>query len=147
MPILAALRAYRSQLQDQLELVDEAIENHLRLADQAGASEGGALLDGQLRSVSSVSQMPQAVPDRGKTARVRGVLAAVREIVEEFSGPFDKNDIRAKLRARDSHLADSVSPANLRNTLRILAKKGDIEVQIDATSRTCAKYVSKRTAA
>jgi hypothetical protein len=126
-----------------LDLVDAVIENFRKLAD-VDAPEGGAAVT-QLSSVPSVS--PRVVPHISKPARVRGVLAAVREIVEEFAGPFDKNDIMEKLKARDAQLANSVSPANLRNTLRILAKSGEITVRVDATSTTCAKYVGKRTAA
>lgn len=142
----ANLKAYRDQLQRQLDLVDDLLANFDRIAGVSdNAFESTASAGANLRSVPASE--PRLVARIEKQPRVRGVLAAVREIVEGFSGPFDKNDVMAKLREKDSDLAASVSPGNLRNTLRLLAKNGDIKVQIDATSTTCAKYVTKRTAA
>jgi hypothetical protein len=142
----ASLQAYRDQLLRQMDLVDSLIENFYKLA---GAADSDLLSTAvtSLRAVPSAPQQMFTVPTATRQPRVRGVLAAVREIVEEMPGSFDKNDIMAKLKERDPDLAANTSAANLRNTLRILAKSGDITVQVNATSTTCAQYVSKRAAA
>lgn len=138
------LEAYKRQLLDQLDFVEGMLENFNRLAGEIDDPSGhvGSTV-APLRSVSSISQKSRI----NRPPRVRGVLAAVKDILENLPGPFDKNDIMAKLKDKDPDLAARLSPANLRNTLRSLAKSGYIEVQIDATSTTCAKYVSKRVAA
>lgn len=143
----ANLQAYKNKLLQQLDLVDGLLDNFDRIAGVADDAFEPARAAAALRAVPDVSQPMFEFGGANKQRRVRGVLAAVREIVEELSGPFDKNDVMAKLRERHPELARSVSPANLRNTLRLLAKNGDIDRQTDATSTTCATYVSKRTAA
>ena len=138
------LEAYKGRLLDQLDFVDGMLENFNKLAGMTDdPSEHGGSTVATLRSVSSISQKSRV----SRPPRVRGVLAAVKDILENLPGPFDKNDVMAKLKDKDPELAAKLSPANLRNTLRSLAKSGYIEVQIDATSTSCAKYVSKRVAA
>jgi hypothetical protein len=145
----ASLQAYRDQLQNQLDLVYAMLDNFNRLAGvPSDTLDLGAPSGTGLRAVPSTSQQVFTIPASGtKQPRVRGVLAAVREIVDDLTGPFDKNDIMAKLREKDSEFAAIVTTANLRNTLRLLSKTGEIEVQVDATSKSCAKYVRKRAAA
>jgi hypothetical protein len=144
----ANLQAYKDKLLQQLDLVDGLLDNFDRIAGVADdAFESARVTGAALRAVPDISQPMLEFGGANRQRRVRGVLAAVREIVQDLSGPFDKNQVRAKLTEKDPDLAASVSPANLRNTLRLLAKNGDITVQTDATSTTCAKYVSKRTAA
>ncbi len=142
-----SLQDYRNLLQEQLDIADAMLENFSKLAEMAVAFEGAGTPVAQFSSGPSLSAHPHAVPSVRKQPRIRGVLAAVREIVEDLSGPFDKNDVMALLKEKDSDLAANVSPSNLRNTLRILARKGHIKVQLDATSKTCATYVSRRAVA
>jgi len=150
-----SLEAYKRLLLEQLELTDSMIRNLDKVggADVAESVtpmpttsdtpvEHGAFKVVPGGSVSNISRS-----SRVSQPRVRGVLAAVKQIVQDLPGPFDKNDIIARLRERDSELAVNISPANLRNTLRLLAKSGYIQVQIDATSTSCAKYTKKRVAA
>lgn len=137
------LEAYKRRLLDQLDFVEGMLENFNELGgmtDDTSEHRGSPVAP--LRSVSNISQKSRV----NRPPRVRGVLAAVKDILENLPGLFDKNDIMAKLKDKDPKLAAKLSPANLRNTLRSLAKSGYIEVQIDATSTRCAKYV-KRVAA
>jgi hypothetical protein len=140
------LLAFKRDLVEQLEIVDAMLDGLDRLA-RMNQSEPFTISAASPAPVSSIVQHAQAVGSPSKQQRVRGVLTAVREVVQELQGPFDKNDIMAKLKEKHPKLAAKVSSANLRNTLRLLGKKGDIKVEVDATSVTCAKYVSKRVAA
>jgi hypothetical protein len=146
--IKSNLQAYRRQLEEQLALVDEVLRNFDRIAGVSSDLFEPAIGAGvsPLRSVPNPFQ-PQAVPNARKQTRVRGVLAAVREIIEELAGPFDKNDLLTRLKDKDADLADNISPANMRNTLRILTRQNVIQVQTEATSTKCARYIVTRTAA
>jgi len=90
---------------------------------------------------SSATAELKLVPRRFHLRRVRGVLAATKEVVAELSEPFDKNDVMIKLRSRDLEFARKISAENLRNALRLLAQEGTIEIHTAATSTSCAKYV------
>jgi len=146
--IKSNLEAYRRQLEEQLTLVDALLRNFDRIAGVPSDLFEPEIGSGvsPLRSVPNPFQ-PQAVPNVRKQTRVRGVLAAVKEIIEELAEPFDKNDLMARLKDRDADLAANISTANLRNTLRILTRQGVIRVQTEATSTKCARYIAKRTAA
>ena len=141
-----ALLAFKQELLEQVESVDALLEGLDRMA-RRNDSQPVAISVGSLAAVSSITQHGQAVRRVPKQQRVRGVLSAVREVVQGLREPFDKNDIMLKLKEKHPELAANVSAANLRNTLRLLSKNGDIKVEVDATSVTCAKYVCKRVAA
>jgi len=77
-----------------------------------------------------------------KPKRVRGVLAAARKAIEELSGPFDKNQLLAKMMEMDEEFAHKkITGSNIRNALRLLMQDGVIKVESEATARTRAKYV------
>src|SRR6185437_13669607 len=103
-------------LVDQLEIVDGMLDGLSRLALR---NEAGPLVISAAPPavVASINRHADAAGEATTQKRVRGVLAAVREIVQELQGPFDKNDVMAKLSERDPKLAAKVSTANLRNAL------------------------------
>jgi hypothetical protein len=77
-----------------------------------------------------------------KQPRVRGVLAAARKAIDQLTGPFDKNQLLAKLVEIDEEFAHKkITGANIRNALRLLTQDGVIKVESKATATTCAKYV------
>ena len=77
-----------------------------------------------------------------KPKRVRGVLAAARRAIEQFSGPFDKNQLLEKLVEIDEEFAHKkITGSNIRNALRSLTQDGVIKVESEATATSCAKYV------
>src|SRR6185295_7971302 len=104
METLAALRAYRKRLKAQLDRVDQVLAYYDDKVSEAKTSKGKKAA--KIASVPTVPRHPRAVPDLeiDIRKRVRGVLAAVREIVQEFQGPFDKNDVMAQLKVRDPDL-------------------------------------------
>jgi hypothetical protein len=74
--------------------------------------------------------------------RVRGVLAAARKAIEQISGPFDKNQLLAKLVEMDEEFAHKkITGSNIRNALRLLTQDGVIKVESEATATSCARYV------
>ena len=77
-------------------------------------SEHGGSTVPPLRSVSSISDKSRD----NRPPRVRGVLAAVKDVLENLTGPFDKYDVMAKLKDKDPELAAKLSSANLRNTFK-----------------------------
>jgi len=86
--------------------------------------------------------MPPVLRLKTKRPRVRGVLAAARKAVDQLSGPFDKNELLAKLIEIDQNFAHKkVTGSNLRNALRLLTQNGVIKVESEATATSCAKYV------
>lgn len=77
-----------------------------------------------------------------KQARVRGVLAAARKAVDQLGGPFDKNQLLAKLVEIDAEFVHkAITGSNIRNALRLLTQAGVIRVEQAATATSCAKYV------
>jgi hypothetical protein len=74
--------AQQRELEEQLVHWNALITKH----------DSGGSLKGELK----IMPPPKPRPKTTKT-RVRGVLAAARKAVEEFSGPFDKNQLIAKL--------------------------------------------------
>ncbi|HKV37258.1 MAG TPA: hypothetical protein VJP89_23145 [Pyrinomonadaceae bacterium] len=76
-----------------------------------------------------------------KKARVRGVLAAAKRAIEQFSGPFDKNQLLAKLIEDEEFAHKEITGSNIRNALRLLTRDGIIKVESGATATSCAKYV------
>lgn len=134
------LEAYKADLEEQLVLVKAMLKRFDKL--------GGGTPVGPPRSVSDLkdSASHSNLIQMFTQPRIRGVLSSVREILPELPDPFDKNDIMARLRVSDSVFARSVTAANLRNTLRILVKNGEIKVEIEPTSRSCGKYSLRRAA-
>lgn len=107
-------------------------------------------LDEELTHVDALIGKHQVISARGelkimrltRPRRVRGVLAAARKAIEQFSEPFDKNQLLAKVIEIDIELAHKkITGANIRNTLRLLTQDGVIKVQCEATAKTCAKYI------
>jgi hypothetical protein len=94
-------------------------------------------------TLESKSPRQQLKPQiKTKQQRVRGVLAAARKAIDQLSGPFDKNQLLAKLVEIDEELAHKkITGANIRNALRLLTQDGVIKVESKATATTCAKYV------
>lgn len=77
-----------------------------------------------------------------KTPRVRGVLAAAKKAIQELPpGPFNKNQLLAKLREDEYFAAKEITAANIRSALRMLAAQKLIVVKSNATATTCATYV------
>lgn len=77
-----------------------------------------------------------------KPARVRGVLAAARKAVSQLDGPFNKNQLLAKLIEVDEDFVHKrITDSNIRNALRLLTQAGVIKVEKKATATTCARYV------
>jgi len=93
-------------------------------------------------SRGELKMMPPVLRLKTKRPRVRGVLAAARKAVDQLSGPFDKNELLAKLIEIDQNFAHKkVTGSNLRNALRLLTQNGVIKVESEATATSCAKYV------
>ena len=84
------------------------------------------------------------VDDRPR--RVRGVLAVVRQLIPQLPQPFDRRQILEKLKEVEPELAAKVTLGNLRNTLRLLAREGSIELIEEGTSLRPARYATKRVA-
>ena len=78
--------------------------------------------------------------------RVRGVLAMVRQLIPQLPQPFDRRQILKKLQEVEPELAAKVTLGNLRNTLRLLAREGSIELIEEATSVRPARYATKKVA-
>ena len=81
------------------------------------------------------------MPPRPRQPRVRGVLAAAREAIEQMPGSFDKNQLLAKLKEREEFAHKEITGSNIRNALRLLTQDGVIKVESEATATSCAKYV------
>lgn len=117
--LLENLWAHKRELEEELAHVNALIRSHPYLPRS------------EFRIISKT-----------KRTRVRGVLAAARKAVEQFSEPFDKNQLLAKLVEIDQDFANKrISGASIRNTLRLLTQDGIIKVQSEATATSCAKYV------
>ena len=124
---LDRLMAQQRELEEELVHWNALITKH----------DNGGAVKGELKMMPP----PKPRPKTTKT-RVRGVLAAARKAVEEFSGPFDKNQLIAKLIELDGDFAHKkITGSNIRNTLRLLTLNGVIKVESAATARSCAKYV------
>lgn len=88
------------------------------------------------------STPPLKLRIKTKQSRVRGVFAAARKAIDQLPGPFDKNQLLAKLVEIDEEFVHKkITGANIRNALRLLMKKGVIEIESKATATTCAKYI------
>jgi hypothetical protein len=87
-------------------------------------------------------KLTQPLSLKEKQTRVRGVLAAARKAVDQLAGPFDKNQLLAKLVEIDEELVHKkITGSNIRNALRLLTQAGVIRVEKEATATTCATYV------
>jgi hypothetical protein len=78
--------------------------------------------------------------------RVRGVLAAVKSVIPLLPEIFDRNDVLHILKERNPELAAKMTLGNLRGTLRLLAKAGEIELHDEATSTRPARYATRKVA-
>ena len=121
------------------------------LAQQQEIQERLAVLDDQIDAYESGSAKAElkVLPSRvePKQIRVRGVLAAARRAIDQLSGPFDKDDLLAKLKADAEFVDKEISVSNIRNALRILKERGVIKVENEATATSCARYVKAAQAA
>lgn len=88
----------------------------------------------------------QLVQDQTRKRRVRGVLAAVRELIPELPDVFDRKDVLERLKQKNQYLASRVTLENLRGTLRSLAKTGEIELRAEATRTQPTRYGVRRAA-
>lgn len=130
--LLDGLLAQRQELLAHKREVDEELGhlNALIMKYQSSSSKG------------ELKMMPPRPRINTKRPRVRGVLAAARKAIEQLSGPFDKNQLLAKLIELDEEFAQKkITGPNIRNALRLLTQDGVIRVENEATATKCAKYV------
>src|SRR5262249_49198925 len=126
---LAFLRKWRDELvSQQLEIERRISYLDEEINDNEGDSSKGELI---------------GLPTRDETRqrRVRGVLAAARRAIDQFSGPFDKNQLLAKLKEDEGFAGKEISASNLRNAIRLLKENGIIKVEKEATATKCATYI------
>ena len=124
---LAFLRKWREDLvSQQLEIekrisyLDELINDH------EGDSTKGELI---------------GLPSPVRSKRVRGVFAAARRVIDQFSGPFDKYQLWEKLKEDEEFAGKEISESNIRNALRLLKENGVIKIESEATATKRATYV------
>ena len=110
-------------LEDELDELNRLITRY-----QSGLSKE------QLRTTSQLKEL-------FKIRRVRGVLAAAREAIDQLPSPFNKNQLLAKLREDEDFADQEITAANIRSALRKLVEKKIIVVKSSATATTCALYV------
>lgn len=73
--------------------------------------------------------------------RVRGVLAAARRAVDQFSGPFTRHQLQEKLEEDGEFAHKKITTSNIRNAIRLLKKTGIIKVEKEATATQTATYI------
>ena len=119
---LELLRSQRARLNEELEHLDALIQIY-----ETGLRRG------------EPGTRPRS---ERRQPRVRGVLAAARKAIDQFSGPFDKNQLLAKLIEIDEEFMHKrITASNIRNALRLLTQRGVIKVESEATATTRARYV------
>lgn len=127
--ILPVLQLRRTTLLEQLE----ELQQELVALDVLIARYQSTMPRGRLKVM---------LPLRTKQPRVRGVLAAARKAIDQFSGPFNKNELLAKLIEMDNELGHKqITGSNIRNALRLLTQNGVIKIVDPATPTSCAKYI------
>jgi hypothetical protein len=118
------LVSQRDEIEKRISLLDELINDH-----ECGSS----------RAELTVIQ-PRSMVET-KQRRVRGVLAAARRAIDQFSGPFTKNELRAKLKEDAEFAGKEITLSNIQNAIRSLKEIGLIRVESEATATRCATYV------
>lgn len=99
-----------------------------------------------LPQLDEPSPSPLRMVENPRPRRVRGVLAIVRQLVPQLSQPFDRRQVLEKLQEVEPELAAKVTLANLRNTLRLLAREGSVVLVEEPTSLRPARYAAKKVA-
>ena len=110
------------EIEKRISYLDELINGH----------EGDS-------TTGEVIGMPSLV--KIKQRRVRGVFAAARRVVDQFSGPFDKNQLLEKLKEDGEFAGRTISESNVRNALRLLKENGVIKIESEATATRRATYI------
>lgn len=126
--LLAELKKRKKELERELEQVNGLI------ATLASYDGGSVKVESNIRSLPT---RPETKP-----VRVRGVLAAAKRALEKLpEGAFTKNQLLDALQ-RDREFANkTITPSNIRNTLRLLTQIGAIKVESEATATSCARYI------
>jgi len=127
----------REGLLDLRREIEEHYRERLRAVD---------LLVQFLREKEKPLPSPLRMVGNDRPRRVRGVLAVVRQLIPQLPQPFDRRQILEKLQEVEPELAAKVTLANLRNTLRLLAREGSIELIEESTSLKPARYATKKVA-
>ena len=118
------LVSQRDEIETRISYLDELINDH-----ECGSPRG------ELTVIQSRSRVERKPP------RVRGVLAAAKRAIDQFSGPFDKNQLRAKLQEDAEFANKQITASNIQNAIRSLKETGVIRVESEATATKCAMYV------
>jgi hypothetical protein len=123
------------------ELITLLKERKRELEDELG--KVSALLDlyedGSSKVESKIMSLPTLL--KTKPPRVRGVLAAAKRAIEKLPDSFDKNQLLDTLQRDEEFANKTITPSNIRNTLRLLTQIGVIKVESEATATSCARYV------
>jgi len=109
------LQALRRKLLDDVAAIDRVLE--LARAAQSSLSNGTEPI------ITVANKRP---------SRVRGVRAAMLQVLTKMSGGFDKDTLISIFAAHNPVLASKVDPRSVQNTIRDFVKEGYLAVSQEA---------------